>query len=169
MFIIILMSVYAWKTYWRTQDSGYSLFGFKSWVPLFDTVKQVPGALFPHMKLTARPDRLSQAPLEDSVRWCSSPTSGSSIQVSAPFLLFSLPYFSCAPLQNWLGRDMHLSFGPVCTDLTCDTVPTGSSCSIIERGRVSVSARKWKWKSLGRVRLSVTPWTIQSMEFSRPE
>ena len=26
---------------------------------------------------------------------------------------------------------------------------------------------KWKWKSL--TRLSVTPWTIQSMEFSRPE
>ena len=28
---------------------------------------------------------------------------------------------------------------------------------------------KWKWKSLGRVWLFVTPWTIQSMEFSRPE
>ena len=27
----------------------------------------------------------------------------------------------------------------------------------------------WKWKSLSRVRLFVTPWTIQSMEFSRPE
>ena len=26
-----------------------------------------------------------------------------------------------------------------------------------------------KWKSLSRVRLFVTPWTIQSMEFSRPE
>ena len=28
---------------------------------------------------------------------------------------------------------------------------------------------KWKWKSLSCARLSVTPWTIQSMEFSRPE
>ena len=28
---------------------------------------------------------------------------------------------------------------------------------------------KWKWKSLSRVRLFETPWTIQSMEFSRPE
>ena len=30
---------------------------------------------------------------------------------------------------------------------------------------------KWtlKWKSLIRVQLFVTPWTIQSMEFSRPE
>ena len=29
--------------------------------------------------------------------------------------------------------------------------------------------RKWKWKSLIRVQLFATPWTIQSMEFSRPE
>ena len=28
---------------------------------------------------------------------------------------------------------------------------------------------KWKWTSLSRVRLFVTPWTIQSMKFSRPE
>ena len=27
----------------------------------------------------------------------------------------------------------------------------------------------WKWKSLSRVWLFPTPWTIQSMEFSRPE
>ena len=30
-------------------------------------------------------------------------------------------------------------------------------------------SREVKWKSLSRVRLFVTPWTIQSMEFSRPE
>ena len=28
---------------------------------------------------------------------------------------------------------------------------------------------KWKWKSFSRVCLFVTPWTIQSMEFSRPD
>ena len=28
---------------------------------------------------------------------------------------------------------------------------------------------KWKWESLGCVRLFATPWTIQSMAFSRPE
>ena len=28
---------------------------------------------------------------------------------------------------------------------------------------------KWKWKSLSRVRLFVTPWTTQSLEFSRSE
>ena len=28
---------------------------------------------------------------------------------------------------------------------------------------------KKKWKLLSRLRLFVTPWTMQSMEFSRPE
>ena len=28
---------------------------------------------------------------------------------------------------------------------------------------------KWKWESLSSVWLFVTPWTIQSMKFSRPE
>ena len=28
---------------------------------------------------------------------------------------------------------------------------------------------KWKWRSLSRVWLFVTPWTIEFMEFSRPE
>ena len=32
-----------------------------------------------------------------------------------------------------------------------------------------LSAIKWKWKSLSRVGLFVTPWTIQSMDFSRSE
>ena len=29
--------------------------------------------------------------------------------------------------------------------------------------------RKWKWKSLSSIQLFATPWTIQSVEFSRPE
>ena len=28
---------------------------------------------------------------------------------------------------------------------------------------------KWKWKSLSHVQLFATPWTIQSVKFSRPE
>ena len=28
---------------------------------------------------------------------------------------------------------------------------------------------KWKWKSVSYVWLFVTPWTTESMEFSRPE
>ena len=40
--------------------------------------------------------------------------------------------------------------------------PTGANASIyVQKTR--------KWKSLSRVRLFATPWTIQSMEFSRPE
>ena len=33
----------------------------------------------------------------------------------------------------------------------------------------TVDMVKWKWKLLSCVRLFVTPWTIQSMEFCRPE
>ena len=32
-----------------------------------------------------------------------------------------------------------------------------------------ITLKMWKWKLLGRVWLFATPWTIQSMEFSRPE
>ena len=34
---------------------------------------------------------------------------------------------------------------------------------------VSEMKEKWKWKSLSHVRPFVTPWTVLSMEFSRPE
>ena len=34
---------------------------------------------------------------------------------------------------------------------------------------INLSNRKWKWKLLSHDRLSATPWTIESMEFSRPE
>ena len=38
------------------------------------------------------------------------------------------------------------------------------------RGGVRLKREKmWKWKLLNLVQLFVTPWTIQSMEFSRPE
>ena len=33
----------------------------------------------------------------------------------------------------------------------------------------SALCHRWKWKWLSRVRLFAAPWTIQSMEFSRPE
>ena len=32
-----------------------------------------------------------------------------------------------------------------------------------------VCCRKWEWKSLSHVQLFVTPWTTQSVEFSRPD
>ena len=44
-------------------------------------------------------------------------------------------------------------------------------CSILLRnGNIKYIFRgRWKWKSLSRVRLLVTPWTTQSMESSGPE
>ena len=78
-----------------------------------------------------------------------------------------------AVLESWP------TWGPVSwTQLTAtwihwhwlDTNPggldSGSSEAILNH------SQKWsevKWKSLSRVRLFATPWTIQSMEFSRPE
>ena len=35
--------------------------------------------------------------------------------------------------------------------------------------RKKIYTLAWKWKSLSRVQLLVTPWTIQCKEFSRPE
>ena len=38
-----------------------------------------------------------------------------------------------------------------------------------EKSEHCILLPKWKWKLLSQVWLSATPWTIQSMEFSRPE
>ena len=35
--------------------------------------------------------------------------------------------------------------------------------------QISPYTRKWKWKSLSRIWLFTTPWSMQSMEFPRPE
>ena len=43
--------------------------------------------------------------------------------------------------------------------------PTGDT----KGGGLLFFPREWQWKSPSRVRLFATPWTIQSMEFSRPE
>ena len=48
--------------------------------------------------------------------------------------------------------------------------PRLSLTLLLALGQVQSSfSSKVKWKSLSRVRLFVNPWTIQSMEFSRPE
>ena len=39
----------------------------------------------------------------------------------------------------------------------------------VDRNRPANAGGKGKWKSLSPVRLFVTPWIIQSMEFSRPD
>ena len=45
----------------------------------------------------------------------------------------------------------------------------GSQSSAMPPRPATTSKRTWKRKSLSRVRLLVTPWTIPPMEFSRPE
>ena len=42
-------------------------------------------------------------------------------------------------------------------------------CTYILSFGLHSSQEKWKWKLLSRVRLFATPWTVQSVEFSRPE
>ena len=49
-------------------------------------------------------------------------------------------------------------------------IPTQElNCSIMPSRHLQFCYCKWNWKSLTRVRLFATPWTIQSVEFSRPE
>ena len=46
----------------------------------------------------------------------------------------------------------------------------GSDCCLLTEIQVSQeTGKKWKWKSLNSVQLFLTPWTIHSMEFSRPK
>ena len=40
---------------------------------------------------------------------------------------------------------------------------------IVKLNSTKLNFQQWKWKSLSHVRLFVTPWTTQSVEFSRPE
>ena len=50
--------------------------------------------------------------------------------------------------------------------------PVSSVLRSLAKGRVPSRAAqtpKWKWKSLSRVQLFATPWTIQPTEFSRPQ
>ena len=52
---------------------------------------------------------------------------------------------------------------------TCIWMAVSLCCSPETFTALLICYEKWKWKSLSHVRLFVTPWTIQSMEFSRPE
>jgi len=107
------------------------------------------------------------------------------IQCFIFYLLFILIYYSkvliisfattvcrsCHHLQ-FINNHLTTSRGPYC--LVISVVRTASKISY--RGfafwshfRWPEFPWKWKWKSLSRVWLFATPWTIQSIEFSRPE
>ena len=49
----------------------------------------------------------------------------------------------------------------------CSLMKAPQNVSYLQRSLVY--SIQWKWKLLGPVRLFATQWTIQSMEFSRPE
>ena len=44
-----------------------------------------------------------------------------------------------------------------------------SEISQTEKDKYCMVSHIWKWKSFSHVQLFATPWTIQSVEFSRPE
>ena len=53
--------------------------------------------------------------------------------------------------------------------LTGENYLTSEPLFLAGGGGVAVTLSLQKWKLLSRVQLFVTPWTIQSMEISRPE
>ena len=53
------------------------------------------------------------------------------------------------------------------TSLEADIL--GASLSTADLANTTAECLSAKWKKLSRVQLLVTPWTIESMEFSRPE
>ena len=50
----------------------------------------------------------------------------------------------------------------------CNIPAAQKEATIVTSGGALTVKVKWKWKVLSRVQLFVTPWTVQSMEFSRP-
>ena len=69
------------------------------------------------------------------------------------------------PIGGPHGRSPSQSLGQPSADSGVEATCVNKSMWYAEAKR----KRKWKWKSLSSVQLSATPWTIQSVEFSRPE
>ena len=84
---------------------------------------------------------------------------------------FAVPHLSLAscgrgPQNSRAIRDLprRLKSFPLVCPLTHFGATLSASASELFQ-----SERKWKWQLLSCVQLLVTPWTTQSMEFSRPE
>ena len=75
--------------------------------------------------------------------------------------LFWLTQRSWGMCYQWMGLGKELIQKQVRTARSY-CVPQGTTFS-------SMWYTMWKWKSLSQVWLFATPWTTQSMEFSRPE
>ena len=81
-----------------------------------------------------------------------------------------------APLSMGFSRQEYWSGLPVHPpeDLPDPAIKPESLASLAFAGKFFTTgatweATKWKWKLLSHVWLFVTPWTIQSMELSRPK
>ena len=72
--------------------------------------------------------------------------------------------YSC--LENPYGQKSLTGYSPW-AHKESDMTEWLSTAQHIDKLTCRVS-EKWKWKLLSRVWLFLTPWTIQSMEFSRP-
>ena len=70
----------------------------------------------------------------------------------------------CPWPQGWVGAQMRAvgGSGPL------GTLPAAARLNPKGKSKHSCLSIKWKWKALSRVWLFATPWTMKSMEFSRP-
>ena len=94
--------------------------------------------------------------------------------------LFETPWAEAlqAPLsRNYPGTNTGLPFPPTGDPLHPGIKPTslrpptlaGRFFFFTTTCHLDTVYPRWKWKSLNRVRLFATPWTTQSMQFSKPE
>ena len=72
--------------------------------------------------------------------------------------------WTLVPLSKRVSQQPDQDNLPMCTPL-CHS---GWKPTLPQKGHIKWKV-KWKWKLLSCVRLFVTPWALQSMEFSRPE
>ena len=130
----------------------------------------VSDSLPPHESQHARPHCPSPTPRvhsdsRPSSQWCYPAISSSVISFSScPQSLPALESFPMSQLFTWGGQSTGVS------DLA-SFLPKKSQGWFLGNGNTVKTQllEKWKCKLLSCVRLFVTRWTIQSLEFSRPE
>ena len=124
--------------------------------------------LLSHIQLFATPWTVAQqAPLSRklsmarTLEWAATSFSRGSTQEHWSGL--PLPFPGDLPKNTGVGCHFLLQGIYPTRDQTRVSVPPALA------GGFFTTSATWKWTSLIRVRLFVTPWTLQCMEFSRPE
>ena len=136
----------------------------------FISVTQSCPTLRPHGSQHARPPCPSPTPRvhsdsHPSSQWCYPAISSSVVPFSScPQSLPALESFPLSQLFEWGGRSTGVS-------ALASFLPKKSQGWFLGNGNTVKTqlSEKWKWKLLSCVRLFVTRWTIQSLDFSRPE